>query len=246
MRRLPPLLWSSPLAWLLVFSALAFWAGGSARAQVTLDLRALDALPRAAPAAPPPARRRRSAPSRRVRPTLAEARARAVPAPGRGVPAPSAAATPLAAAPAAPLAAPPRLASAAPPPPVGIGAARPPRPGASGANAAARGPLTLAFARDQAFLTPGEIRAIGRLVRARRSADSVTYSVLAYAPASPQNPSAARRLALARALAVHDALRAAGVPGTRILLRAMGPPSGPAGASADRAELHVSLPGTTP
>ncbi|MBW4091585.1 MAG: hypothetical protein HIU82_10805 [Proteobacteria bacterium] len=68
--------------------------------------------------------------------------------------------------------------------------------------------------------------------------------MLAYAAGSPQNPAAARRLALARALAVHDALRAAGVPGSRIFLRAVGPPHGP--GAPDRAELRVSAAGTSP
>ena len=127
----------------------------------------------------------------------------------------------------------PAAPSAPPPPPPAALAG--PSPGAAVALPA---PLTLSFPAGKATLTPAETEAIARLVRAAPQTDSTSFSVLAYAAGSPQNPSAARRLALARALAVHDALRAAGVPGSRIFLRAMGPPDG--SGAPDRAELRVS------
>jgi outer membrane protein OmpA-like peptidoglycan-associated protein len=118
-----------------------------------------------------------------------------------------------------------------------------PTPPASGAPGPAA--LTLPFRPGDASLTPAETAAIAHLVHAMPQSAAASFSVLAYAPGSPQNPSAARRLALARALAVHDALRAAGVPGSRIFLRAVGPPTG--SGAPDRAELRVSAAaGNTP
>ena len=247
---------------LLISSLALAMLATSARAQVSVDLRALDALPRGVPAPPaPPAsapRRPRPAPRRPSPAPLAQTR-KSLPAhaaaPARApepVPARTAVAAPAAPLPSLPQAAPPAPAGlTAPPAPAGLttppapaGLTAPPAPaGLSGAvPQSTPASLTLPFRPDQAFLTPDEIRAIGRLVRSAPQSEGTSYSVLAYAPASPQNPSATRRLALARALAVHDALRAAGVPGTRILVRAAGAPSGP--DNADRAVLTMSLPGT--
>jgi len=265
---------------LLISSLALAMLATSARAQVSVDLRALDALPHdvPAPAAPPaPAPRRPHPAPRRPSPApLAETRKSLpahVAAPARApepVPARTAVAAPAAPLPSLPQAAPPAPAGltappapaglTAPPAPAGLtappapaGLTAPPAPAGLTAPPAPAGltgappsptpaTLTLPFRPDQAFLTPDEIRAIGRLVRSAPQTEGTSYSVLAYAPASPQNPSATRRLALARALAVHDALRAAGVPGTRILVRAVGAPSGP--DNADRAVLTMSLPGT--
>jgi len=238
---------------LLISSLALAMLATSARAQVSVDLRALDALPHdvPAPAAPPaPAPRRPHPAPRRPSPApLAETRKSLpahVAAPARApepVPARTAVAAPAAPLPSLPQAAPPAPAGlTAPPAPAGLTA--PPAPAGLSGAAPPSTPaiLTLPFRPDQAFLTPDEIRAISRLVRSAPQTEGTSYSVLAYAPASPQNPSATRRLALARALAVHDALRAAGVPGTRILVRAVGAPSGP--DNADRAVLTMSLPGT--
>ncbi len=279
MRRLIPLLLIAP------------WLCQPARAQVTVDLRALDSLPSRPPAAHAPKRpAHKPAPAARARPdrttpATATSSHRAAPAPapvpapagpagppagvaGSAPPAPGSAAGggataaasvpstspapsapgPSALAPSAPAAAPPPAGPSAPPsaPPSGPAApsAPPPPPPAAlagpspGAAVALPAPLTLSFPAGKATLTPAETEAIARLVRAAPQTNSTSFSVLAYAAGSPQNPSAARRLALARALAVHDALRAAGVPGSRIFLRAMGPPDG--SGAPDRAELRVS------
>ncbi|HVB69865.1 MAG TPA: hypothetical protein VNE67_18610 [Acetobacteraceae bacterium] len=133
---------------------------------------------------------------------------------------------------------------ALPPPPAALVGLAPPS-GSAAPAAPSPATLTLPFKPGQAELAPAETAAIARLVHATPQAGAPGFSVLAYAAGSPQNPSAARRLALARALAVHDALRAAGVPGSRIFLRAVGPPHGP--GAPDRAELRVSAAaGTTP
>lgn len=195
--------------------AAMLMAGPAARGQVTVDLRALDALPRVAPAPTPPVEVSRPA-ARKAVPAPASVR----PPP----PPPIAAAAP----PVVPAAAP------APPPPAMTTAPRraPPAPA----------PLHLAFAPGAGFLSPAEVRAVGAYARALPP--GAGYSILAYAPASAQNPSAARRLALARALAVHDALRAAGIPPDHIRLRAMAPGTG--GADNDRAVIDVSVSGSSP
>ncbi len=222
-----------------------------ARAQVTLDLRALDKLP-VARAVPAPHRAVvRARPSRpaasvpRALPHKAAVASRAAPPSGAplGLP-PAAPPAVTAAAAAAPAAAPAALPSAPP----GLPAVAPPAPAAALATAppsppAAPPPLRLAFAPGAGFLTPAQVRTVGAFARAL-PATAASYDILAYAPASPQNPSAARRLALARALAVHDALRAAGVPASRIRLRAMAPGAG--GGNDDRADLRVRLSGSSP
>jgi hypothetical protein len=194
--------------------AAMLMAGPAARGQVTVDLRALDALPQVAPAPTPPVTVARPA-ARRAMPAPASVRSPPPP--------PTAAAPPM-----VPAAAP------APPPPAMTAAPRvaPPAPA----------PLHLAFAPGAGFLSPAEVRAVGAYARALPP--GAGYSILAYAPSSAQNPSAARRLALARALAVHDALRAAGIPPDHIRLRAMAPGTG--GADNDRAVIDVSVSGSSP
>jgi len=217
----------------LLFAPLLF--ARPAHAQVTVNLRALDSLPSLPPLARPPAKRL-------ARPRAAPARPHEAgvppPAPGRTVgPASTVATTPPP--PAAPPPA-PALPATPPPPPTFAGLA--PR---STPAAPLPAPLTLVFPPGKASLTAAETASITALVRASPQTDATTFSVLAYAAGSPQNPSAARRLALARALAVHDALRAAGVPGSRIFLRAVGPPTG--SGTPDRALLRVSAAaGNTP
>jgi outer membrane protein OmpA-like peptidoglycan-associated protein len=253
----------------------------AARAQVTVDLRALDALPQRPPAAAPHAR---VAPARPAKPFAPQPAPRVATVPSPAAPpasapaavparaqasvpaaspagapagqAPAVTATPpvaraapaaSTALPAAPPASPagaPAL-SAAPPPPATLAGI--PAPGAPAVPKPAAAPpkLVLPFAPGRAELTPAETAAVARLAHAVPANEAASFSVLAYAPGSPQNPSAARRLALARALAVHDALRAAGVPSSRIFLRAVGPPTG--SGAPDRAELRVSVvAGTNP
>jgi hypothetical protein len=78
---------------------------------------------------------------------------------------------------------------------------------------------------------------------------------VAYAAGTPEDPSTARRLSLARALAVRSALIADGVSSTRIYVRALGAQPGGAlagDAPADRVDLSVlganapSIPASAP
>lgn len=240
-----------------------------ARAQVTVDLHALDGLP-SRPAPEPRPRPVPTTPHTVVRAPLAPHPVARAPAPGArptevaATPKPAAqtaVAPPVASAPlpsqAAPSAGGARPGQAAPalsaPPPApvlaGIPAnssapaapppAVPPAPAIpAAAPAAPAHPLTVTFPPDASTLAPADAAAITDLARTTPETDATSFTVLAYAAGSPQNPSAPRRLSLARALAVRAALQAGGVPVGRIYLRAMGAAVG--AGPADRAEILVS------
>jgi len=142
----------------------------------------------------------------------------------------AAAAPPVAAIP--PVQTPPPAANAPPlvPPPIA----------ASAATTAAATPagLRLTFSKDQSDLSPDSAASIKQLVQNAPQTDTVSYNVLAYASGDPDDPSVARRLSLARAIAVRAALMAYGVPSTRIYLRALGSQSG-GGGPPDRVAIDV-------
>jgi outer membrane protein OmpA-like peptidoglycan-associated protein len=225
----------------------------SALAQVTVDLHALDALPGAKPPAPE-ARQRRTQPkpaqppSARLnkpvpqQPTAAPApepsTAAATPAPATPQPAPApappAATLPEAAPPVialAPIAPPPPPAQAAPPPPPPISDT------ATTAASAVGSGLRVTFGTGETDLSPASASAIQNLVQTGPQGDGISFNVVAYAAGTPEDPSTARRLSLARALAVRNALIADGVSSTRIYVRALGAPTGD--APADRVDLSV-------
>jgi outer membrane protein OmpA-like peptidoglycan-associated protein len=127
------------------------------------------------------------------------------------------------------LPAPPANAPPAPPPPIASGAAT--------TAAVTPAGLRLSFAKGQSDLSPGSADSIKRLVQIAPPGDATTYNVLAYAAGDPDDPSAARRLSLARAIAVRAVLMTDGVPSSRIYLRALG--SQPDGGPADRVDLSV-------
>lgn len=78
-------------------------------------------------------------------------------------------------------------------------------------------PVRLSFAAGSAALPQGTTAALKPWC-----ATSGRIAVSAFAPADPNDPSAALRLSLSRALAVRDALVACGVSSTAILPRALG------------------------
>ena len=249
-------------------------------AQVTVDLRALDALPEAAPAAPHvvvhrptvprgPAARAEPAQGRSVsavpvpafprQPTQAVASAAPAPAVKGAAPAqaaqaahtvapsplkPPPAAAPSVAAPPAPTmdAAPPamaQLAQIASPSPA---AAPPPPPPPIEANAATTAATTstglrVTFAPRQSDLSPSSAEAIKQLAASAPGGGTATFNVVAYAAATPNDPSLARRLSLSRALAVRSALMADGVESSHIYVRALG--SQLAGGPADRVDVTL-------
>jgi outer membrane protein OmpA-like peptidoglycan-associated protein len=236
-----------------------------ASAQVTVDLHALDALPRRTPEAPV---RRAPPPVAASEPSTASAHPAAQTAPtaagqppaagDSASPAPAASSTgnqtvasvPAAAAPVTPAPPPATLPSAPPPtaslapiaPPAPVpGSAPPPPPpivaGAATAAAATQAGLRLTFASGQSDLSPASAASIGKFVQDAPHTDSTTFNVLAYAAGVPDDPSAPRRLSLSRALAVRGVLIADGVPSSRIYLRALGAPTGE--GPPDRVDLSV-------
>jgi outer membrane protein OmpA-like peptidoglycan-associated protein len=243
---------------MLLFVA-ALSAGTPVHAQVTVNLNALDALPgsSAAPAKPPRqdkrlARRTRhivvAAPVLPVPPVPpATEVAVATPKPA-GTPAPTQAA-PAAATPAPAKPPPAATIPAAPPPQVALAplmpatpsTAPPPAPPiAKGAESTATpkpAGLTITFGADQSDLSPASDAAIQKLARSAPNSDTTSFDVLAYAHGDPQDPSTARRLSLARALAVRSALMTAGVPSTRVYVRALGDQGG--NGPPDRADITV-------
>lgn len=124
---------------------------------------------------------------------------------------------------------PPPAESAPPPPPIVAGAATTAAPTRQG--------LRLTFAADQSDLSPGSADSIKHFVQAAPPGDATTFNVLAYATGDPNDPSAARRLSLARAIAVRSVLMTSGVPSSRIYLRALGSPPGE--QPPDRVDVSV-------
>ena len=249
-----------------------------AHAQVTIDLRALDALPNAPGpmAAPKPVARPVPKPEA-AKPMAAkpEATKRGTPAQTATVtppplpprpatpitppsPTPSAATPPAAPVPPTPVpptaelptGAPPAVALAPiPPPPVPATTAPPATPDVSVNAGTTATPetsgLQLVFKPAESDLSPDADAAVGRLVKATPSGDTISYNVIAYAAGRADDPSVARRTSLARGLAVRGALIADGVPSTRIYVRAMG--SGGGDGPADRVDVTVmGLSGAVP
>jgi outer membrane protein OmpA-like peptidoglycan-associated protein len=125
----------------------------------------------------------------------------------------------------------------APPPNPPAPPAPPIAPGAATTAAATPAGLRLTFASGQSDLSPGSADSIKQLVQAAPPGDATTFNVLAYASGDPDDPSVARRLSLARAIAVRAALMTDGVPSSRVYLRALG--SEPGKGPADRVDLSV-------
>jgi outer membrane protein OmpA-like peptidoglycan-associated protein len=241
-----------------------FCAAAPALAQVTVDLHALDALPGAKPPSTE-ARPRRAAPKPAPRPSSAAALSKASPQPpsGASTPEPAQPTTPAASAPqTATTAQPPTTTQAAPtppaatlptetpptaaiapvaPPPSQEAAPPPPPPPISDtatteASATGTG-LRVTFGAGETDLSPASAAAIQNVVKAAPPGDTTSFNVVAYATGTPEDPSTARRLSLARALAVRSALMADGVSSTRIYVRALGAQVGE--APADRVDVSV-------
>jgi len=222
-----------PLMRRLAVSLVLLGDTGLAQAQVTVDLHALDALP---PSAAPPRPARRAPPRRPVplankpsAPPVPRAEARAPPT---AAPLPSVATGPPPAAVALPSEAPaPAAPQLAAPSPTAVQPAPPPPP--------QRRTLRVGFAPGQSGLTPPEAGALAELGQGVPKTGPVRVEVLAYAPAAEGDASAARRLSLARALAVRSALAGAGVPAGSITLRALGSPPAEQAGDADTAIVTV-------
>jgi len=233
---------------------IALLAGVPARAQVTVNLNALDGLPPRAASARPV--RHAVRPVHRPQPVAAAEPALPVPpVPPSTQVATSAPATPpipkpVAPASAAPAHSPPAATiPAAPPAEVALAPVAPATPPAapptpppvatdsrSAATPTANG-LTIAFGPDQSDLSAASDAAIQKLAHSAPNSDTTSFNVLAFAHGDPQDPSTARRLSLSRALAIRSALMAAGVPSTRVYVRALGDQGGK--GPPDRADITV-------
>nr|WP_294517182.1 OmpA family protein [uncultured Rhodopila sp.] len=213
---------------LLFLCAVSLSAASPALAQVTVDLHALQALPDQPEATPRP----RAAPPNLVR--VPNATAKLTPPAAPSVPAPAQPAIPQAEPGTAVInpVAPPEPPAGTPPPP-------PPPVSATAATKAAptTAGLRLTFAAGASDLSPDSTASIKDLTAAAPPGDATTFNVQAYAPGTPDDPSTARRISLARAMAVRSALVADGVPSARIFVRALGAQHGD--GPADRVDVSV-------
>ena len=134
------------------------------------------------------------------------------------------------------------------PPPLAV-AARPAAPpggiaitaDAPGAANPMPGGLRVTFGPGRSDMTAATSDAVRALARA--SGKIPSYSVTGLAAGSGDDPSAARRLSLARGLAIRALLINEGVASTRIYVRALGNNAEAIGAAApDRADIVVGLP----
>jgi outer membrane protein OmpA-like peptidoglycan-associated protein len=124
---------------------------------------------------------------------------------------------------------PPPAAAPPPPPPITQQATTSAAPTPAG--------LRLTFAAGQSDLSPDSAADIKQFAAAVPPGGSATFNVLAYAPGAKDDPSSARRLSLARAMAVRSALVADGVESARIFVRALGTQYG--SGPADRVDVDV-------
>jgi outer membrane protein OmpA-like peptidoglycan-associated protein len=224
---------------------LSFCAAVPAAAQVSVDLHALEPLPahnapapRPVPHPPRPKVTTSSAATSQPRPPPPAATAASASPPAPEAPV---------AVPPTPAAAPP--APAAPVPAVDIPAAPPPGPTpaptqtaslppAAAASKAALANLRLPFAADQTDLSKESVAAIEGMLRTAYAGGPPAFTVIAYAAGTADDPSSARRLSLARAMAARTELMNQGVPSRRITVRALG--SQAAGGPPDRVDISAA------
>jgi outer membrane protein OmpA-like peptidoglycan-associated protein len=218
-----------------VLAAALLVAASSAQAQITTNQGALDALgsghaartsAKHAPAHPHP----KPHPSKAApKPAAKSAARKSDAAPSRPAPSPTIPATP----PAAPVLAPPvvQVPTHAPPPP-------PPVPvvqSAQGTAAALPGGTRIGFGPDSSDLNPATMQALQDFATGLKADPQARAEVDAYGSGPADDPSTPRRMALSRGLNVRAVLINAGIPTTRIYVRAVGLPHD--GGSADRVDL---------
>lgn len=143
-----------------------------------------------------------------------------------------------AAAPETPVIPPPALPASAlaPPPPV----QRPATSATAGSTTAATTDgLRVIFASGKSDLTPESATALTDFAKKVPAGENISLNVVAFSAGTPEDPSTARRLSLARALAIRTALMADGIASTRIYVRAMGVPAGTDTGPLDRVDIAV-------
>ena len=212
-----------------------------AGAQVSVDLHALESLPgtnaptpRAAPRPTQPRPKVTLAPTTTGGPAATSIPAATVqsgPATPPATPAPAALAS-AGEVPVAPIA-------EAPPPPAQMA----PQVPAPEATAPVTANLRIPFGADQTDLSKEGSAALDSFLRAAYEAGAPAFTIVGYAAGKQDDPSVARRLSLARAMAARNSLMSNGVPSRRITMRALG--SQAAGGPPDRVDV-TSTPSTGP
>ncbi len=222
----------------------------TARAQVTVDPRALDPLKPASqsdvPAMPtrppattahptPKANAAKPAESKNQRSSSQTAGTANKPAPGNAPSVPAAAPPGPSLPP--PIVVPTRAPAATPVPTV--------TPTAPGEITKLQGGLRLTFGPGRADLNPETEAAIRALVHGDANtppaAETTSFTVTTYAAGTPDDPSTARRLSQARALAVRSVLIGQGIASPRIYPKAYGPnQQGFADGPPDRADITIA------
>lgn len=156
-----------------------------------------------------------------------------------------------------PIPPPPPVPPAPPPgpvlPPAIVVPVRPPPPplpatvmlDAAGEATPGKDGLRLTFGADTAALNPAMDAAIRALAHQPQVVPATDFTVTAFAKALPDDPSAARRLSLSRALAVRSVLINEGVTSMHIYVKALGAPP-PEDMPADRVDIATSQNQPTP
>jgi len=106
------------------------------------------------------------------------------------------------------------------------------------------GGLRVTFGPGSAVLNPATHAALRDLARGLPATGSVT--VAAFAPGTPEDPSTARRLSLARALAARNMLIGEGIASPRVLVRALGASDPIAEGPPDRVDILPAPPPSQP
>ncbi|APH54362.1 putative secreted protein [Granulibacter bethesdensis] len=95
--------------------------------------------------------------------------------------------------------------------------------------------LRVMFGTGRSDISPATNDALREAARDVSKLSNESVTILAYAPGTTDDPSTARRLSLSRALTIRSALIAAGMPSTKIFVRALGSNIG--NGPADRADI---------
>ncbi|ABI61981.1 OmpA family protein [Granulibacter bethesdensis] len=104
--------------------------------------------------------------------------------------------------------------------------------------------LRVMFGPGRSDISPATNDALREAAREVSKLSNESVTILAYAPGTADDPSTARRLSLSRALTIRSALIAAGMPSTKIFVRALGSNIGK--GPADRADIIRTQPSKAP
>lgn len=220
-----------------ILALLTLFTAAPAGAQISVDLHALEALPRAnsAPTRPPV----RAARPKVTLPPTATPTATPTPAPA-ATPAPAVAATPTPTP-----TPPPELPTDVPP----TATVNPPPAQTASVQPAPEPPkqdvinLRIPFDAEQTELSKDANNALEGMLHTAYATGAPMFTVVAYASGKPDDVSASRRVSLARAMAARNALMAQGVPSRRITVRALGNQAGD--GPPDRVDI-TATPSTAP